>query len=75
MMYPTLYKRECQFCSGTPNTLYHMVWECQKTPFLTPNPHPTYEQWAGQLTSSDLTTQRQLVVRTETASEAQGYLD
>lgn len=58
-----------------PCTLYHMIWECQSSPSLTPHPRQTYKQWAGQLTTSDLTTQRKLVARTGRTSEGQGYLD
>lgn len=73
-MYPTLYYSTCNFCHQ-PGTLYHMVWECQKTPSLTPNPHPTYEQWADQLASSDLSVQRILVERARAASADQGFPD
>ncbi|XP_042149280.1 uncharacterized protein LOC121837649 [Ixodes scapularis] len=73
-MYPTLYSATCKFCSQ-PGTLYHMVWECQQTPSLAPNPHATYEQWVGQLTSSDLSAQRSLVERARKVSADQGFPD
>ncbi|CAN7949284.1 unnamed protein product [Ixodes hexagonus] len=73
-MCPTLYPATCNFCSQ-PGTLYHMVWECQQTPSLAPNPHPTYDQWVGQLTSSDLSAQRSLVERARAASADQGFPD
>ncbi|KAG0427706.1 hypothetical protein HPB47_025258 [Ixodes persulcatus] len=73
-MYPTLYPATCNLCSQ-PGTLYHMVWECQQTPSLAPNPHATYEQWVGQLTSSDLSAQRSLVERARAASADQGFPD
>ena len=73
-MYLTLYYATCNFYPQ-PGTLYHMVWECQKTLSLTPNPHPTYEQWAGQLTSTSLSVQRSLVKRAWAASADQGFPD
>lgn len=73
-MYPTLYPASCKYCPH-PGTLYHLVWGCQQTPSLTPNPQPTYEQWVAQLTSSDLSSQRSLVERARVASAGQGIPD
>lgn len=71
-MYPT--PASCKYCPH-PGTLYHLVWECQLTPSLTPNPQPTYEQWAARLTSPDLSSQRSLVERAGVASTGQGIPD
>lgn len=73
-IHPTLYPTTCKFCTQ-PSTLYHMVWECSQTPSLSPNPNPTYEQWAARLTSSDLSDQRDLVRRARAASEDLGFPD
>lgn len=35
-----------------PDTLYHMVWECQSNPGLKPISSHTYEQWEDELASS-----------------------
>lgn len=73
-IYPTIYPASCKYCP-LPGNLYHLVWECQLTPSLTPNPQPTYEQWAAQLASSDLSSQRSLVERARMASAGQGIPD
>lgn len=70
-IYPTQYPSTCNFCP-TPGTLYHQIWECQKTPGLAPITSPSYKQWVNRLTSPDLGIQRELVKRAWTASRAQG---
>lgn len=73
-IYPTTYTLTCQHCP-TPNTLYHMVWECRQSPSLTPLPNPTLEQWEDQLTSSRPQDQQRLVDRARRAAKDQGFLD
>ncbi|KAG0429474.1 hypothetical protein HPB47_023596 [Ixodes persulcatus] len=63
-MYPTLYPATCNFCSQ-PGTLYHIVWECQQTPSLAPNPHATLRAVA----------QRSLVERARAARADHGFPD
>lgn len=58
-----------------PGALYRPVWERQLTPPLTPSPQPAYEQWAAQLTSSDLSSQYGLVERAWVASTGVGVPD
>ncbi|XP_075534836.1 uncharacterized protein LOC142570331 [Dermacentor variabilis] len=73
-MYPTSYTHKCAFCS-TPNTPYHMVWECQKAPSTPPITGPTVEQWEAQLTSSTPEDQHRLVSRAKLSAQAHGILD
>lgn len=73
-MYPTQYYATCAYCPS-PGTLYHLVWECQQSPSLSPIPNPTYEQWADRLTSSDLAAQQEVVARARAASQDQGIPD
>lgn len=75
MMYPTLYSFECQFCSGTPNTLYHMVWECKGVKELPEVLAPSPEQWEAVLTSAVLENQRGLVNRALRAAAGHGIPD
>lgn len=73
-MYPTQYYATCAYCPS-PGTLYHLVWECQQSPSLSPIPNPTYEQWVDRLTSSDLAAQQEVVARARAASQDQGIPD
>ncbi|KAG0443071.1 hypothetical protein HPB47_015318 [Ixodes persulcatus] len=52
-----------------------LVWECQRTPDLTPKPTPSYEQWMACLTSPDPGIQQDLVTRARIASRSQGIPD
>lgn len=70
-IYPTQYPSLCNFCP-TPGTLYHQVWECQKTPNLPPISYPTFEQWMARLVDPDLGHQQELVKRAWTASRSLG---
>lgn len=73
-MYPTSYAHKCAFCSA-PNTLYHMVWECQQNPSTPPITGPTIEQWKAQLTSTSPEGQHRLVSRAKLSAQAHGILD
>ncbi|XP_042144326.1 uncharacterized protein LOC120837552 [Ixodes scapularis] len=73
-IYPAQYAATCNFCPS-PGNLYHQVWECQRTPDLTPKPTPSYEQWMACLTSPDPGIQQDLVTRARIASRSQGIPD
>lgn len=73
-IYPTDYPATCHYCPA-PGTLYHQVWECQKTPDLHPIPNPSIQQWTARLTSKDPTFQLDLVQRARAASRSQGIPD
>lgn len=49
-MYPSKYTRDCKFCN-MPNTLYHIIWECNKNPQTMPIQASAEDQWAFQVTS------------------------
>lgn len=74
-MHPTLFNYECKFCCGTPNTLYHMVWECKGVKELPEVLAPTPEQWEVLLTSEVLENQRGLVTRAVRAAAGHGIPD
>lgn len=69
---PTTYPYNCPTCY-TPNTTYHLVWECADHP--NPLPSPTPEQWECGLTSSQLGTQERLTSRARAAAVARGFLN
>lgn len=74
-MHPTHFSYDCSFCSGTPNTLYHMVWECNGVTDLTEVIAPTLEPWEVLLTSDVLENQRGLVTRAIQAAAGHGIPD
>lgn len=74
-IHPTLFSYDCNFCSGTPNTLYHMVWECKGVTELPEVIAPTQEQWEVLLSSDVLENQRGLVTRAIRAAAGHGIPD
>lgn len=74
LFWPKIYYSQCQFCNA-PCTLYHMVWECQLNPSLSPISNPSIEQWEEVLASSSLEEQLRLIHRAEAAGRSNGVLN